>query len=232
MPELKDAHGIGYCNITKCCTKVCPEHITITDNAIIPLKERVVDGSYDPLELVLPCIEITRRAASMFELKPLSTDAIPAALAQGRAVSAAERTRRGGEHLPGHPPRRSSRPESAGHHDPRDHRPVREQRLAGHVARARELVARLEDEYERLYYEGIVCERRGRAHLAQGRQASGFLAYDWLKAAMGLFERANQKSPTGNDEAVLRWNACARVLMRHPELEPHEEQRESGIQSE
>ena len=47
--ELKEAGGIGYCNITKCCTKVCPEHITITDNAIIPLKERVVDRHYDPL---------------------------------------------------------------------------------------------------------------------------------------------------------------------------------------
>jgi succinate dehydrogenase / fumarate reductase, iron-sulfur subunit len=47
--DLKDAHGIGYCNITKCCTKVCPEEITITDNAIIPLKERVVDEFYDPL---------------------------------------------------------------------------------------------------------------------------------------------------------------------------------------
>ena len=47
--QLKDAGGIGYCNITKCCTKVCPEHITITDNAIIPLKERVVDRFYDPL---------------------------------------------------------------------------------------------------------------------------------------------------------------------------------------
>jgi succinate dehydrogenase / fumarate reductase iron-sulfur subunit len=46
---LKDLHGIGYCNITKCCTKVCPESITITDNAIIPLKERVVDRFYDPL---------------------------------------------------------------------------------------------------------------------------------------------------------------------------------------
>ncbi len=49
LPELKEAHGIGYCNITKCCTKVCPENITITDNAIIPLKERVVDEFYDPL---------------------------------------------------------------------------------------------------------------------------------------------------------------------------------------
>jgi succinate dehydrogenase / fumarate reductase, iron-sulfur subunit len=47
--ELRQAHGIGYCNITKCCTSVCPENITITDNAIIPLKERVVDKFYDPI---------------------------------------------------------------------------------------------------------------------------------------------------------------------------------------
>jgi len=49
VAELKQAFGIGYCNITKCCTRVCPENITITDNAIIPLKERVVDEHYDPL---------------------------------------------------------------------------------------------------------------------------------------------------------------------------------------
>jgi succinate dehydrogenase / fumarate reductase, iron-sulfur subunit len=49
IDELKKAQGIGYCNITKCCTKVCPEDITITDNAIIPLKERVVDRHFDPL---------------------------------------------------------------------------------------------------------------------------------------------------------------------------------------
>jgi succinate dehydrogenase / fumarate reductase iron-sulfur subunit len=49
IPELKDEFNIGYCNITKCCTQVCPEHIHITDNGIIPLKERVVDEFYDPL---------------------------------------------------------------------------------------------------------------------------------------------------------------------------------------
>jgi succinate dehydrogenase / fumarate reductase, iron-sulfur subunit len=49
IADLKEDHGIGYCNITKCCTVVCPEHITITDNAIIPLKERVVDQFFDPL---------------------------------------------------------------------------------------------------------------------------------------------------------------------------------------
>lgn len=52
LQDLKDRDGIGLCNITKCCTKVCPEHITITDNAIIPLKERVVDEFYDPLSLL------------------------------------------------------------------------------------------------------------------------------------------------------------------------------------
>jgi succinate dehydrogenase / fumarate reductase, iron-sulfur subunit len=49
LADLKTSHGVGYCNITKCCTKVCPEHIAITDNAIIPLKERVVDRFYDPI---------------------------------------------------------------------------------------------------------------------------------------------------------------------------------------
>jgi succinate dehydrogenase / fumarate reductase iron-sulfur subunit len=50
LKDLKEEGGIGLCNITKCCTTVCPEHITITDNAIIPLKERVVDEFYDPLK--------------------------------------------------------------------------------------------------------------------------------------------------------------------------------------
>src|SRR5918992_1075846 len=45
----QEEHGLGYCNITKCCTEACPEHIKITDNALIPLKERVVDRKYDPL---------------------------------------------------------------------------------------------------------------------------------------------------------------------------------------
>jgi succinate dehydrogenase / fumarate reductase iron-sulfur subunit len=53
VEALRKAHGIGFCNITKCCTTVCPEHITITDNAIIPLKERVVDEFYDPLGKLL-----------------------------------------------------------------------------------------------------------------------------------------------------------------------------------
>ncbi len=53
IDELKTAQGIGLCNISKCCTKVCPENILITDNAIIPLKERVVDRFYDPVAMIL-----------------------------------------------------------------------------------------------------------------------------------------------------------------------------------
>jgi succinate dehydrogenase / fumarate reductase, iron-sulfur subunit len=59
--ELRATHGIGYCNITKCCTKVCPENITITDNAIIPLKERVADRAYDPLRALLRMVGLVDR---------------------------------------------------------------------------------------------------------------------------------------------------------------------------
>ena len=61
MEELRGAHGVGYCNITKCCTKACPEGIAITDNAIIPLKERVVDRFYDPFRAL---VQLVRGAES------------------------------------------------------------------------------------------------------------------------------------------------------------------------
>ncbi len=57
LDELRERDGLGYCNITQCCTKVCPEEITITDNAIIPLKERVVDEAYDPARKLLRVIK-------------------------------------------------------------------------------------------------------------------------------------------------------------------------------
>jgi len=56
MKMIKEELGVGYCNITKCCTEVCPESIAITDNAIIPLKERVVDRYYDPIQMLLRVI--------------------------------------------------------------------------------------------------------------------------------------------------------------------------------
>ena len=63
LDTLRKDHGVGYCNITKCCTKVCPESITITDNAIIPLKERVVDQAYDPLTRLFRVIRGKRPTA-------------------------------------------------------------------------------------------------------------------------------------------------------------------------
>jgi succinate dehydrogenase / fumarate reductase, iron-sulfur subunit len=61
IPALRNEYGSGMCNITKCCTEVCPEHIAITDNAIIPLKERVVDRYYDPVTMVLDAITGRRK---------------------------------------------------------------------------------------------------------------------------------------------------------------------------
>ena len=60
LGDLRQTQGIGYCNITKCCTKVCPEGITITDNAIIPLKERVVDRFYDPVKRLFRVLRPSR----------------------------------------------------------------------------------------------------------------------------------------------------------------------------
>jgi succinate dehydrogenase / fumarate reductase iron-sulfur subunit len=61
VPEMKEKYGIGYCNITKCCMAVCPEHITITNNAIIPLKERVVDEYYDPIRKLIQLVVRRRK---------------------------------------------------------------------------------------------------------------------------------------------------------------------------
>jgi succinate dehydrogenase / fumarate reductase, iron-sulfur subunit len=86
-PMMKDELGIGYCNITRCCTEVCPEHITITDNGIIPLKERVADDFFDPLRWVLrkvfppktkkrlPVLASASQGAPKSTAKPSSTSA-------------------------------------------------------------------------------------------------------------------------------------------------------------
>jgi succinate dehydrogenase / fumarate reductase, iron-sulfur subunit len=62
VPAAQEEHGLGFCNITKCCTDVCPEHIHITDNALIPLKERVADAKYDPLFSVASLFKRNRKA--------------------------------------------------------------------------------------------------------------------------------------------------------------------------
>src|SRR5262245_57478729 len=86
--------------------------------------------------------------------------------------------------------------------------------------RARELLTALPDAYSRLYYEGILCERRGKAHFRSGSPMSGTMAFEWLQKAMGLFERALALRPAGDDDPVLRWNSCARMLMANDKIRP------------
>lgn len=88
---------------------------------------------------------------------------------------------------------------------------------------ARAVVPRLKSEYCRRYYEGIVCERRAKAHLDRGAPGSGTLAHEWLQRAMGHYDSALASRLAGNDDAVLRWNACARLMERHPGLKPGRE---------
>lgn len=87
--------------------------------------------------------------------------------------------------------------------------------------RAREVLGSLGSEYDRAYYGGIVAERRAKAQLL--RHGGG--AYDWLMDAMKCYERAEALRPPGNDDALLRWNACVRFLERHPNLRPGTEER-------
>ena len=86
--------------------------------------------------------------------------------------------------------------------------------------RAREVLPRLESEYERAYYAGVICERWAEAVLYRGEPGAGFTAYESLREAMTHYERAEALRPAGNDDALLRWNTCARILMRHPAFEP------------
>ena len=77
---------------------------------------------------------------------------------------------------------------------------------------AQELLPRIRDPYERAYYGGIIFERRAKALLAQGGPGCGYEAYGYLREAMTCFEKAEAIRPPGNDDPLLRWNACARNI--------------------
>jgi hypothetical protein len=156
-----------------------------------------------------------------FELKPLSPAAIPAALAR------AERYR-----LLNEPEQSQSICEDVLRAAPDHHGALVMLILAlsddfpralGRTAsRARDLVARLPTEYERRYYAGLVAERHARALLdlpGPGARAAG----EELREAMAHYERAETLRPPDNDDARLRWNACARVLYAQPVLLEQEE---------
>lgn len=90
---------------------------------------------------------------------------------------------------------------------------------------AKELLSRVKGEYERAYYAGILAERRAKAKLAQGTPGSKHYAYDGFCDAMSSFEKAEALRSPGNDDALLRWNTCARIIAKN-KLVPREEERE------
>lgn len=86
-----------------------------------------------------------------------------------------------------------------------------------------ETLPRITDAYQRAYYTGISSERNGRAHLHRGGMDSGAMAYDALREAMSWYEKAESIRPAGNDDAILRWNTCARLINDNPHVAPRPE---------
>jgi len=88
-------------------------------------------------------------------------------------------------------------------------------------SRIQDYLAKITDDYQRAYYHGIVYERRAKAVLRQDTHGADSTAYELLRKAMEWFEQAENLRPAGNDDAILRWNGCARIIMRN-KLEPRE----------
>ena len=160
----------------------------------------------------------------MFELKPLSKDAIPAALEKAMRYR-----------LLNEPGEAESVCLDILRADPENQQALVtlllaltdrfDKSYAVGVLETREVLVRLRDPYERAYYQGIVSERRGKAQLHRGGPGAGFEAYEFLRDAMASYEQAEAIRPPGNDDALLRWNACARIIMQN-KLSPRQDERE------
>ena len=159
----------------------------------------------------------------MFELKPLSKEAIPAALEKANCYR-----------FLNEPVEAESICLDILEVDPDNQQALItlvlaltdqfEHDLSRPFSKAVEIHQRLQEDYNRSYCHGIICERRAKAHLDRGGPGSGHIAYDWLHKAMQSYEKAIDQRLAGNDDAVLRWNTCARMIMRNPEVVPTEEQ--------
>jgi len=166
----------------------------------------------------------------MFELKTLSPEAVP------RALSKAERYR-----LLNEPGEAESICLDALATDPDNQEALATLLLAltdqfvgdsSRVSDAWKTIGRLRDEYERVYYAGIIQERRAKAVLAHGTPRGSGRAYEWLREAMEHYERAEAIRPPNNDDAILRWNACARLIMHDRHLGPSSEEPSEPLLSE
>ena len=157
----------------------------------------------------------------MFQIKPISKESIPSALEK------AERYR-----LLNEPILVESICKDILEVDPKNNRAIiimllaiTDQFGASHMAdmhQAKELLSQLSDEYEQEYYSGLICERQGISKLHKHIPDGVFVAYEWLRDAMEHYEKAEKLRPPGKDEAILRWNTCARLIMRH-HLKPRDE---------
>lgn len=166
----------------------------------------------------------------MFEIKPLSADAVPAALEKA-------------DHY-----RLLNEPEEAEsicidvlEVEPDNQRALIQLLLArtdqldqgspNTLKRAREVVSRLEGEYDRAYYDGLICERQAKALLQRRGRRSGFVAYKWFQFALEQYQQAIDYRPEDTADATLRWNTCVRIIERHPHCVPApEESAELGLE--
>lgn len=97
--------------------------------------------------------------------------------------------------------------------------------VSGTVEEAWQIVSRIDGEYEKAYYSGIICERKAKDLLRRNAPGCGPVVYEGLKQAMDWFVKAEKIRPAGNDDALLRWNTCVRLMSRHPEVRPAEDDR-------
>ena len=89
-----------------------------------------------------------------------------------------------------------------------------------HPKGAQEVLARIKGDYEQAYYAGVIWERLGNARIRHGDPGARTSAYHALRDAMSHYERAMNFAPPGNDDAILRWNTCARMIMQNPDIQP------------
>ncbi len=164
----------------------------------------------------------------MFELKPIDRESIP------KALEKAERYR-----LLNEPWQAASICEDVLRVDPDNQEALVTLLLAltdqfdegipDYAKQARAVLPRLRSEYDQAYYAGIICERQAKAQLDQGAPGSGVVAYHWLREAMRLYEKAEGIRPPGNDDALIRWNTCARLIMRSPQRVRESEERVESL---
>ena len=86
-------------------------------------------------------------------------------------------------------------------------------KFAATPTQTRQYLPRLTDEYDKAYYAGMICERQAKAALRRQTPHSGFIAYDLFVEAMNWYEKAEKNHPNKNEDAILRWNTCARMIM-------------------